>query len=135
MMRRVTNEPCLREIVKTPVGNTVNMVVRRDANDLTLPVTVAEWPRSTRDQRDAPLPADRPNSTILPDLGLSFVAIPTSKRASLGLEDMEGGVLVAGVAPRLRCRTLGHDGWRHHPEREQRCDGFPPDDALDSDQC
>jgi serine protease Do len=89
----------LRDIVKTPVGNAVDVVIQRNNNELTLPVTVAEWPRSKWDERDAPLPAEHPNSRITPDLGLSLAAIPTSKRASLGLEDMKGGVLVANVVP------------------------------------
>jgi len=89
----------LRDIVKTPVGKAVNVVIRRDHNELTLPVTVTAWPRSKWEERDAPLPAERPNSRIPPDLGLSLAAIPTSKRASLGLADTEGGVLVTDVVP------------------------------------
>ena len=89
----------LRDVVRTPVGKAVNVVIQRDNTELTLPITVAEWPRSKWDERDAPLPAEHRNSRIPPDLGLSLAAIPTSKRASLGLEDTEGGVLVAGVAP------------------------------------
>lgn len=89
----------LRDIVKTPAGHAVNIVVMRDNNELTLPITVAEWPRSKWDERDAPLPPERPNSAISRNLGLSLAAIPTSKRASLGLEDREGGVLVANVVP------------------------------------
>jgi serine protease Do len=89
----------LRDIVKTPTGDTVSIVVMRDNKELTLPVTVAEWPRSKWDERDAPMPAERPNSRTPPNLGLSLAAISTPKRASLGLEDTEGGVLVADVAP------------------------------------
>jgi serine protease Do len=89
----------LRDIVKTPVDEAVNVVIQRDNNELTLPVTVAEWPRSKWEERDAPVPAERPNSSVPPDLGLSLAAIPTSKRASLGPEDTEGGVLVADVVP------------------------------------
>jgi serine protease Do len=89
----------LRDIVKTPVGDTVNVVIQRDNHELALPVTVAEWPRSKWDERDAPLPAQHPNSRIAPDLGLSLAAIPVSKRASLGVASTAGGVLVAEVAP------------------------------------
>jgi serine protease Do len=89
----------LRDIVKTPVDKAVNVVIQRDNNELTLPVTVAAWPRSKWEERDAPLPAERPNSRIPPDLGLSLVAIPTARRASLGLESTEGGVLVTDVVP------------------------------------
>jgi serine protease Do len=89
----------LRDIVKTPVGEAVNVVIQRDNNELTLPVTVGAWPRSKWDERDAPLPTERPNSRIPPDLGLSLATIPTPKRASLGLTDTEGGVVVADVVP------------------------------------
>jgi serine protease Do len=89
----------LRDIVKTPVGKAVKMVIQRDKNKLTLPVTVAEWPRSKWEERDAPVPPEHPNSTIPPNLGLSLAAVPTSQRASLGLKDAEGGVLVAEVVP------------------------------------
>jgi serine protease Do len=89
----------LRDIVKTPVGEAVNVVIQRNNNELTLPVTIAEWPRSKWEERDAPSPAEHPNIKIAPNLGLSLTAIPTSKRASLGLEDKEGGVLVADVVP------------------------------------
>jgi serine protease Do len=89
----------LRDIVKAPVDRAVNVVIERGNNELTLPVTVEVWPRSKWDQRDAPVPAEQPNSRIPPNLGLSLAAIATSKRASLGLQDGKGGVLVAGVVP------------------------------------
>ena len=89
----------LRDIVKTPVGQAVNVIIQRENNQLTLPVTIAEWPRSKWEERDAPLPAERPNSRIPSDLGLSLASIPTSKRANLGLEDTAGGVLVTDVVP------------------------------------
>jgi serine protease Do len=89
----------LRDIVKTSVGDAVNVVVRRDNKELTLPVTVAEWPRSKWDELDAPMPLERPNSSIPANLGLSLAAIPAPKRAGLGLENTAGGVLVAEVAP------------------------------------
>jgi serine protease Do len=89
----------LRDIVKTPVGEAVNVVIQRDNNELTIPVTVAVWPRSRWEELDAPSPAERPNSRIAPNLGLSLAAIATSQRASLGLENSTGGVLVAGVVP------------------------------------
>lgn len=89
----------LRDIVKTPLDAAVNVVVQRDGKQLTLPVTVAEWPRSKWDERDAPLPVERPDSRVPSDLGLSLSAIPTSRRAGLGLDDTEAGVLVSGVVP------------------------------------
>lgn len=89
----------LREIVMTQVGDAVDVVVRRDNNQVTIPVTVAEWPRSKWEERDAPSPAERPVSKIPANLGLSLAAIPAAKRATLGLADVQGGVLVSGVVP------------------------------------
>jgi len=89
----------LRDVVRTAVDQAVNVVIRRDNDELTLPVTVAEWPRSKWEERDAPLPAEHPVNKIPPDLGLSLAAIPIARRASLGLENTAGGVLVAGVVP------------------------------------
>ena len=77
----------------------MNVVIQRDNNELTLPVTVAEWPRSKWEERDAPSPPSARTAAIPPDLGLSLAAIPTSRRSGLGLEDAAGGVLVADVVP------------------------------------
>jgi len=89
----------LRDIVRTPVGETVQVTVHRDGGQQTLPVTVAAWPRKKWETRDAPLPTERPNTGIRPDLGLSLAVIATSDRAKYGLEDDVGGVLVSGVVP------------------------------------
>jgi serine protease Do len=89
----------LRDIVRTPVGDTVQVTVQREGAQQILPVTVAAWPRKTWETRDAPLPTERPTNTIRPDLGLSLAAIPAADRAKYGLEDDVGGVLVSGVVP------------------------------------
>jgi serine protease Do len=89
----------LRDIVRTPVGETVQVTLERDGAQQTLPVTVAAWPRKKWETRDAPLPTERPNTAIRPDLGLSLAGIPASDRAKYGLEDDVGGVLVSGVVP------------------------------------
>ncbi len=90
----------LRGIVRTAVGDTVQMTVLRQGVQQTLPVTVAPWPRDRWDTLDAPLPTDRPTAAIRPDLGLSLASIAASDRAKYGLEDgLSGGVLVSGVVP------------------------------------
>jgi serine protease Do len=89
----------LRDVTHTPVGETVAVGVLRDGAELSLPVTIGEWPRSRWEERDAPMPAGHPRIVIRPDLGLSLAAIPSSDRAKLGLQDMSGGVLVSGVIP------------------------------------
>jgi serine protease Do len=89
----------LRDIVRTPVGETIQVTLQRDGAQQTLPVTVAAWPRKTWETRDAPLPTERPNAGIRPDLGLSLAAIAASDRAKYGLEDDLGGVLVSAVVP------------------------------------
>jgi serine protease Do len=89
----------LRDIVRTPVGETVPVAVARRGEQLTVPVAVAEWPRSVWEERDAPLPPERPRADIGPDLGLSLVAIPADARMRLGLQDLAGGVLISAVLP------------------------------------
>ncbi len=89
----------LRDIVRTPVGDTIQVTLERDGAQLTLPVTVAAWPRKKWETRDAPLPTERPNTGVRPDLGLSLAAIAAGDRAKYGLEDDIGGVLVSGVVP------------------------------------
>jgi len=89
----------LRDIVRTPVGETIQVTLVRDGTQQTLPVVVAAWPRKKWETRDAPLPTERPTADIRPDLGLSLASIPSADRAKYGLEDDVGGVLVSGVVP------------------------------------
>jgi serine protease Do len=89
----------LRHISSSPVGGTVTLRVRRAGTELDLLVTTMEWPRDQWDARDAPVTTQRPKLVIPPDLGLSFSAVPAAQKASMGLEDGLGGVLVTGVAP------------------------------------
>ncbi len=54
----------LRDIGKTPVGDTVPVVVQRGGTERSIPVTIAAWPRSQWEERDAPMTAERPKLTI-----------------------------------------------------------------------
>jgi serine protease Do len=89
----------LRDIVRTPVGETVPVALLRNGTQQIVPVTVAAWPREKWDTKDAPLPTDRPTRAIQPDLGLSLAPVAPGDRAKFGLEDDLSGVLVSGVAP------------------------------------
>ncbi|MDR3533870.1 MAG: trypsin-like peptidase domain-containing protein [Rhodopila sp.] len=89
----------LRDIARTPVGNTITLIVRHDGNERSVPITIEAWPRSQWDARDAPIQVQRPKITIPPDLGLSLAALATDEKAKLGLEDGLDGVLVTSVAP------------------------------------
>ena len=88
----------LRDIVRTPIGETVQVVVLHDGVQHSLPVTVASWPRDAWDDRDAPMTPKRPKISMPPDLGLALSAVPTADRGALGLEEGLHGVLVTGVA-------------------------------------
>ncbi len=88
----------LRGIVRTPVGDTMILTVRRDGAEHDIRVTAAEWPRDQWDKRDAPMQAKRPKLTIPHDLGLTLSVVAKAQRSALGLEDGLDGVLVTGVA-------------------------------------
>jgi serine protease Do len=88
----------LRSILRTQVGDTVVLSVRRAGAEQELPVVVGEWPRDQWDKRDAPMQAKRPKIVIPPDLGLSLAPVAKNQRGGLGLEDGLDGVMVTGVA-------------------------------------
>jgi serine protease Do len=89
----------LREIAHTPVGTTTTLLVRHGAEERTIPITVAEWPRNQWDVRDAPVATPRPKIPTPPDLGLTLGPVPDDAKAKLGLQADLTGVLVTAVAP------------------------------------
>ena len=88
----------LREIVATPVGNTVPLTIQRNGKQLDLPVTVEAWPRNQWEARDAPLAVQQPRITIPPDLGISLSPLTDNDRTKFSLEKGLDGVLVTSVA-------------------------------------
>jgi serine protease Do len=88
----------LRAIVRTPVGDTATLLVRRDGAERSITVTPREWPRNQWDARDAPVLTQRPKISIPANLGLTLTEVATDQKASLGLEDGLTGVMVSGVA-------------------------------------
>jgi serine protease Do len=89
----------LRNIAASPVGGTITLHVMRAATEQDVAVTTMEWPRDQWDARDAPVTTQRPKIVIPPDLGLTFAPVPMAQKASMGLEDGIGGVMVTAVAP------------------------------------
>ncbi len=92
-----------RAIIAAPVGQPVPILLRRAGRDLTLPVTVAEWPRQDYDQNNGPV-GPRAPMAVRRDLGLTFSGITDEVRARHGLEPGQTGVLVTGV-------MAGTDAW------------------------
>ena len=88
----------LRDIAHTPVGETISLVVRRDATERTVLVAAAEWPRNQWDARDAPSQVQRPKVVVSPDLGLVLSPLPAEEKAKLMSQAGLSGVLVTGVA-------------------------------------
>jgi serine protease Do len=98
--RRPTDERALlRAIAHTPVGDTTSLLVRRGSEELTIPVTVEQWPRNQWEARDAPTPVLTPKIPTPPDLGLKLVPLPVVDKPNVGLDANMNGVLVTRVAP------------------------------------
>jgi serine protease Do len=92
-----------RLIIAAPLDSTVPILVRRGGQDMTIPVTVAAWPRQDYAQVNGG-PAVPPPITPRRDLGLTFGAITDAARARYGLRPGQTGVLVTGV-------MSGTDAW------------------------
>jgi serine protease Do len=88
----------LRDIARTSVGTTINLVVRHNGAEHSLPIVTEVWPRDQWEVRDAPLPVQQPHIGIPPGLGLSLSPIASAARSQLGMPDgVDGGVLVDNV--------------------------------------
>jgi serine protease Do len=92
------NEPTfLRDIVHTPIGTATTVTVWRSGQRLTVPVTIAEWPRKTWDALNAPVQTASVVTPVAPNLGLRLTGLSDDARAHYGLAAGQGGVLVSGV--------------------------------------
>jgi serine protease Do len=89
----------LRDIVRSPVGETISLAVVHDGAERDVAVMVREWPRNQWEVRDAPVVIQRPKIAIPRDLGLTLAEVPAEQKASLGLVNGLTGVLVKGVVP------------------------------------
>ncbi|HET6183380.1 MAG TPA: trypsin-like peptidase domain-containing protein [Acetobacteraceae bacterium] len=87
----------IRGIARTPPGQTVKVTVLRDGQELTLPVVIAEWPKTEWEAVDAPTKAELPHWTVPADLGLKLEPLTPELRAKNELDPGWNGLLVSGV--------------------------------------
>jgi serine protease Do len=92
-----------RAIIAVPIGDVVPVLLRRAGREMTLPVTIAEWPRAEYDRANGASGAP-PSMAVRQDLGLTLGAITDEARARHGLAQGQRGVLVTGV-------MAGTDAW------------------------
>jgi serine protease Do len=92
-----------RAIIAAPIGDLVPVLLRRGGHEMTLPVTIAEWPRAEYDRANGASGAPPPMA-VRQDLGLTLGAITDEARARHGLAPGQRGVLVTGV-------MAGTDAW------------------------
>jgi serine protease Do len=87
----------LRDIAHSPVGATINLVVRHNGAERGLPLVTEVWPRNQWEARDAPVPVQQPHTAIPPGLGLALSPIAPGAKSKLGVPDGLDGVLVDNV--------------------------------------
>jgi serine protease Do len=88
----------LRDIARTPTGTAINLIVRHNGVERSLPMVTEVWPRNQWEARDAPLPVQQPHVGIPPGLGLSLSPIEPAARSRMGVPDgWDAGVLVSNV--------------------------------------
>ncbi len=88
-----------RMVALSRAGDTDPVVVWRDGEEQTVPITIAEWPE---EPKAAPAkPATQPGiaPANAPDLGLQVAPISKETRAKYKLADAQTGVVVTGTAP------------------------------------
>jgi serine protease Do len=86
-----------RKIAGSTVGSIVRIAILRDGEQLTFPVTIAEFPGNGA--KSAPASAAAPDEPPIAahDLGLELAALTREVRAKLGMTDQDRGVLVEHV--------------------------------------
>ena len=88
----------LRAIARTSPGTTVTLSVRRQGQDMAVPVTVEEWP--TMWWEDAkPAASASPHWNIPADLGVTVATLTDQMRAAHEVPPEAAGVIVTGVLP------------------------------------
>lgn len=97
----------LRAMAKATIGETVAVTVVRGDSQLAIPVTVAEWPQSKLEGRNASAPVLGPKPDVPPDLGLSLAVLTDDLRAKFGLMVGQNGVLITGVAANSQAAETG----------------------------
>jgi serine protease Do len=92
-----------RAIIAVPIGDVVPVLLRRAGREMTVPVTISEWPRAEYDRANGTSGAPPPMA-VRQDLGLTLGAITDEARARHSLAPGQHGVLVTGV-------MAGTDAW------------------------
>jgi serine protease Do len=88
----------LRSIAHTPIGDTMELTVRRGGAEDKLLVTATQWPRNQWDALDAPVAVMLPKISIPHDLGLALSMLPAEDSSKLQTQTGLSGVLVTNVA-------------------------------------
>jgi serine protease Do len=88
----------LRTIAATMPGAPVTVTILRKGKQMDLPITLAEWPKTQWEERDAPTRVTAPRWNVPPDLGLTVEPLTDALRAKNELPKGPRGALVSGVA-------------------------------------
>ncbi len=85
-------------IAETPENEATTMTVVRAGQQLTIPVTVREWPRQQWDKFEMISKAAPLHWTLPPNFGLTVADLTDKNRAHYGLTTQQAGALITGVA-------------------------------------
>jgi serine protease Do len=101
--QRITDTRAVaRAIAIEPIGSPTDLAIWRGGKEVTLRVTVVEWPGDlvAAGPGQAPPPAPQPASAMLSaDMGLHLAPITEAIRKKYALPPGQKGVVVTGVAP------------------------------------
>jgi serine protease Do len=95
----IDDRALLRDIVRLPVGTTIDLKVDHAGEERTIQIVTEEWPRNQWEKRDAPIKVVQPRLSIPQDLGLTLVAIAPDQKQSIGLEAGLPGVMIKDILP------------------------------------
>jgi serine protease Do len=97
----------LARMIEQATGDTVDLTIWRDGQEMTVPITITEWiePPSPGDGKKPA--AAKPAAAEPPDLGLHTAPLTDATRAQYKLPAGQSGVLVAAIVPNTA--ASGHD--------------------------
>jgi len=100
----------LRAIAASLPGREATLGVLRDGKEMSVPVTIAEWPKMQWELRDAPLKVAQPHWNIPPDLGIKVTPLTEDLRDKSTTPALPQGMkaaLVTGVTRDADAARLG----------------------------
>ena len=86
----------LRAIARAKPGSSAAIGLRRDGQEMEVPVTIAEWPTMWWEEPGGAAP---PRFSVPADLGLMLASLDDAMRAQYEVGMTDAGVLVTGVLP------------------------------------